>query len=154
MNIQTRLFGDVTVDMEKVIHFENGIIGFPEMKSFILIYDKDNEESSKISWLQSIEEPAFALPVINPLLVMEDYNPEVEEELLGTLSDSDNSNLLLLNTITIPAELEKMTVNLKAPIIIDAETKKARQVVVDNEIYPVKYPVYDVFKSSEEKVGV
>jgi flagellar assembly factor FliW len=153
MTIQTKLFGNIAVDTEKTIHFENGIIGFPEMKNYLIIYDEDKGDKAKISWLQSVEEPVFAIPVINPLLVKRDYNPTVNDELMKPLGDLDPEEMLVLVTMTIPAKLENMTVNLKAPIVINAITRKACQIVVENEEYIVKYPVYEIFKTKQEKAG-
>jgi flagellar assembly factor FliW len=153
MTIQTKLFGTITVDEDKKIHFENGIIGFPDMKNFMIIYDEDKNEKARISWLQSIEEPGFAIPVMNPLLVKENYNPTVNDELLKPLGELDPNEMIVFVTMTIPAKLKDMTVNLKAPIIVNAITRKACQIVVENEDYYVKYPVYEIFEKNKEKVG-
>lgn len=153
MTIQTKLFGNITVDEGKKIYFENGIIGFPDIKNFLIIYDEEKEDKSRISWLQSIEEPGFAIPVMNPLLAKSDYNPTVNDELLNTLGELDSNEMLVLVTMTIPAKIENMTVNLKAPIIINAITRKACQIVVENDDYLVKYPVYEFFQIKQEKAG-
>ncbi len=49
MNLETKLFGTVGVSEEKKIHFPGGIIGFPDLKDFILIHDEEVEENNKIS---------------------------------------------------------------------------------------------------------
>lgn len=151
MNITTKLFGEIEVDEAKLINFVSGIVGFPELKRFLLIHD--SESNGNIKWLQSIEEPAFAMPVIDPLFVMESYNPEIEDELLKPLDIKDESSILVLCTITVPKEIEKMSVNLMAPIIISGETRKACQIIVDQDEYPVKYPIYDILKKAKEGAG-
>lgn len=151
MNITTKLFGEIEVDEAKLINFVSGIVGFPELKRFLLIHD--SESNGNIKWLQSIEEPAFAMPVIDPLFVMESYNPEIEDELLKPLDINDESSILVLCTITVPKEIEKMSVNLMAPIIISGETRKACQIIVDQDEYPVKYPIYDILKKAKEGAG-
>ena len=151
MNITTKLFGEIEVDEAKLINFVSGIVGFPELKRFLLIHD--SESNGNIKWLQSIEEPAFAMPVIDPLFVMESYNPEIEDELLKPLEITDESSILVLCTITVPKEIEKMSVNLMAPIIISGETRKACQIIVDQDEYPVKYPIYDILKKAKEGAG-
>lgn len=153
MTIQTKLFGEITVNEEKKIYFENGIIGFSDMKNYLIIYDEEKGDKGKISWLQSVEEPGFAIPVINPLFVKSDYNPIVNDELIKPLGDLDPEEMLVLVTVTIPAKLENITVNLKAPIVINALTQKACQIVVENEDYLVKFPIYEILKSQQEKVG-
>ncbi|HKM22089.1 MAG TPA: flagellar assembly protein FliW [Lachnospiraceae bacterium] len=151
MKIKTKLFAEIEVDESKIITFVNGIVGFPELKDFLLIHDSEKESS--ISWLQSIQEPAFAMPVINPLVIVPDYNPEIEDELIKPIGISGPEEMLVLVTITVPAEIEKMSINLRAPIIISGETRKACQVIADGEQYAVKYPIYDILMAAKEKAG-
>lgn len=151
MKITTKLFAEIEVDESKIITFVNGIVGFPELKDFLLIHDSEKESS--ISWLQSIQEPAFAMPVINPLVIVPDYNPEIEDELIKPIGISGPEEMLVLVTITVPAEIEKMSINLRAPIIISGETRKACQVIADGEQYAVKYPIYDILMAAKEKAG-
>lgn len=151
MTIITKLFGEVEVDENKIILFSQGIIGFPELKRFMLIHD--SESNGNIRWLQSIEEPAFAMPVIDPLHIMPEYNPNIEDELLKPLGTLDENNMLVLVTITVPKDIEKMSVNLRAPIIICGDNYKACQVITDDEQYVVKYPIYTLLKELKEKAG-
>ena len=97
-----------------------------------------------------MDEPTLALPVINPLLVKEDYNPVVEDELLEGLGEITEENLVILITMTVPKDVEQMTVNLKAPIIINADTRKGAQIIVENQDYEVKYKIYDILKQKKE----
>lgn len=149
MEINTRIFGKVDIDDEKLIRFPNGIVGFPELTEFALIHDEEEGENAGIRWMQSVQEPAFAMPVISPLTVCEDYNPEVEDELLKPLGELETDNMLVLTTITIPHELEKMSVNLKAPFIINSETRTAVQIIIDGDRYQVKFPVYDILQAKK-----
>ena len=143
MKLTTRVFGEIDIEDEKIINFEDGIIGFPDLKRFALIFDEERKGRA-INWLQSLDEPAFALPVMDPLLMKEDYNPTVDEELLSSLGELNPESMLVLVTVTIPSELEKITINLKAPIVINAEERKASQVIVEGE--EVKYSIYDKIK--------
>ena len=137
MKITTKLFGEIEAAEDKIIEFSAGIIGFPKMQHFLLIHDIENEKS-RISWLQSVEEPEFAMPVIDPLVLMEDYDPLVEDEMLSALGDLDSS------------DIRKMTANFKAPVIINAANQKACQIIVEDEKYEVKHPVYDLLTEKKE----
>lgn len=148
MKINTKIFGDIEIADERIITFPSGIIGFPELTEFALLHDKESG-SGTMHWLQSIQEPAFAMPVINPLIVMPDYNPEVEDELIKPLGELLPEEILVLVTITVPGDLTQMSVNLKGPIIINAAEKKACQVIVEGEQYPVKFPVYDILNAKK-----
>lgn len=151
MNITTKVFGEITIDDDKIIHFPSGIIGFPELTEFALVHDEEKGAGS-IHWLQSMQEPAFAMPVMDPLIVMPEYNPEVDDELLKPIGELIPDELLVLVTVTVPKDITGMTVNLKGPIIINAAEKKASQVIVEGENYTVKYPIYDIL-NLKKKAG-
>lgn len=153
MELNTRLFGEIEVEEEKVIFFEKGIIGFPDFQNFTLIYDEREDGKRKsISWLQSLDEPEFALPVMNPLLIKEDYNPNVEDEMLKHLGNLTEENTFVLVTVTATSDITKLSVNLKAPIVINAAERKAHQIIVEDD-FPVKYMIYDILQAKREKAG-
>lgn len=146
MTITTKVFGEITIDEDKIIHFPAGIIGFPELTEFAMLHDEDAGLVS-VHWLQSVQEPAFAMPVIDPLLVKEDYNPEVDDELLKPLGDLRQEDVLVLVTLTVPQDLTKMTVNLKGPVIINSRNRIACQSIIGGEQYKVKFPIYDILQA-------
>lgn len=150
MRINTKIFGEVEIDDDKIICFEQGIVGFPELTQFALMHDAEKEQKGGIRWLQSLQEPAFAMPVMDPLIVMPDYDPEVEDELLKPLGELDPNQMLVLVTLTVPSEIQKMSVNLRAPIIIHTESRKACQVIVEDDRYLVKYPIYKILQAAKE----
>lgn len=150
MEINTRIFGQVNIEDDKLIHFPLGIVGFPELTDFAIIHDSEQGDQAGIRWMQSVQEPGFAMPVIDPLMVVDDYNPEVDDELLKTIGGLDD--VLVLVTITVPSDLTKMTVNLKAPFVINVDERKACQVILDQD-FQVKYPIYDILQSRKEKAG-
>ncbi|WP_022756143.1 flagellar assembly protein FliW [Butyrivibrio fibrisolvens] len=152
MKLTTRVFGEVEVDDNKIIDFPNGIIGFPDLKRFTLMHD-EKESASTIMWLQSIDEPEFALPVMDPLIVCPDYKPMIDKNGVIELGELDDQEMLVLVTVTVPHDLTKMTVNLMGPIIINTKDMKASQNIVDNEEYPVKFPIYDILKKNKEAKG-
>lgn len=152
MKVNTRLFGEIEIEQDKIICFENGIIGFPDCRNFTLIYDKEDGKKNNISWLQSMDEPAFALPVINPLVIKEDYNPTVEDEFLKGLGSLTPENIYVLVTVTVPQKIENISINLKAPIIINTDERKAIQVIIEDD-FPVKYMIYDILKGRKERAG-
>ncbi|HHV10448.1 MAG TPA: flagellar assembly protein FliW [Clostridiales bacterium] len=153
MLVRTKHFGEIELDEDKVICFENGILGFEELTRYTLLYDNDGEERPDISWLQSLEEPALAIPVVNPFLVKQDYNPEVDDELLKPLGDVTDENIVVLVSVTVPAEVEKTSANMKAPFIINSDTKKGAQIIVENPDYEVKYYFYEQLKAHKAEKG-
>ncbi len=154
MKIQTKWFGEVEVDDNKIITFEKGIIGFEDHKKYALIYDSEKENDSEIMWLQSVEEVSLAIPVMKPEVVKPDYDPVVEDELIHSLGDNiKEAELVVVVALTVPQDITKMTCNLKAPIIINVDSKKGVQLIADNSDYMVRFPIYDILNDSMEKDG-
>lgn len=151
MKIQTKIFGEIDIADDKIIFFEKGIIGFPDMQKFTLLHDEEQGSGVGIRFLQSLDEPGFAMPVMDPLVVKPDYDPAVDDELLASAGNLTPDNILVLVTATVPSDLTKMTVNLQGPIIINVDERKACQVIVDTERYPVKFPIYDILKARKER---
>ena len=150
MKANTRIFGEIDIAEDKIIHFVEGIIGFPDMKEFALIFDEEKEDGGTIIWLQSMQEPEFAMPIMNPHLVKPDYNPVIEDEVLKPLGTLTQENTMCFVTVTIPKEIENLSVNLKAPLVINADQRTAAQIIVDEE-FPVKYPIYHLLEKKEAK---
>ena len=151
MRINTRYFGTVDLDDDKVIMFDDGLFGFEEYKKFVLIFNNEAKERPAISWLQSVDEQALALPVMIPTIVKPDYNPVVEDDALETLGDWDEENISVLVTVTVPEDLKNMTTNLKAPIIINTDSMKGVQTVVENQDYEIRFKIYDLLKAARKE---
>ncbi|MBR6329334.1 MAG: flagellar assembly protein FliW [Lachnospiraceae bacterium] len=151
MKVNTKVFGEIEIADDRIISMDNGIIGFPDLKQFAIVHNSEREDAS-VAWFVSLDEPAFALPVINPLVVCTEYNPEVDDDLLKPLGEFDEDSMLVLVTMTIPqGRIEEMTVNLKAPIVINAKNRKGCQIILESEDYKIKYPIYDTLKKLKEE---
>ena len=153
MLVKTRFFGEVDIEDEKILTFDNGIMGFEDMKRWTLIYDIEKGSEGPISWFQSLDMAELALPVINPYTVTAVYEPVVEDELLKPLGEFKDEELVTFLTITIPSEdPSKTTANFRAPILINPVNRKGMQVIVNNEDYPIKFSIYEsVQKMKAEK---
>lgn len=152
MKVETKWFGTIEVGEEQILTFDKGIIGFEDWKKFTLIYDAEKGvEESSIYWLQAIDEPTLALPIMDPTIVYEGYDPIVEDEIINSLGDNiADATLLVVCTVTVPEKLENMTVNLKAPIIINMDTNRGVQLIADNDDYQVRYPIYDILNAEKD----
>lgn len=151
MRIKTRIFGEIDIDESRIITFEKGIIGFPDMKQFTLLHDEENGANAGIHYMQSLDEPAFAMPVMDPLVVVPDYSPEVDDELIRPLGEVTPDNMLVFVTVSVPREIEKMSINLQAPLIINADERKAAQVIVEGKEYKIKFPIYEILQERKKK---
>ena len=151
MLVQTRSCGEVNIEEDRVLDFPNGIIGFPDLKRFILLHDSERGENVGIHWLQSVDEPGFAMPVMNPLIVDNTYDPIIEDDILTPLGNLEEDETIVLVTVSVPKDLTKMTVNLRGPFVINATKKKGCQVIVEGEDFSVRFPIYDILQKNKEE---
>ena len=152
MRVETKLFGVIEIADDKVITLTRGLIGFPQMQHFTLIYDEQKQNRGTIMWFQSLDEPEFAMPVVDPSSICEDYNPTVNDELLSAIGELNDENLFVLVTIKVPSDMTKMTINLKGPIIINSDTRLGEQIIVEDDV-DMRFPIYDMLQSKKEKAG-
>ncbi|MHB8830084.1 MAG: flagellar assembly protein FliW [Syntrophales bacterium] len=148
MKIETKRFGEIEVREEEFIFMRGSILGFEHLKRFVLL---QNSEKTPLWWLQSIEDPAVAFVVANPLLVTPDYAPAFPESDLEMLEIKDNKNIAMLSIITVRSNPLRATANLRAPILINAENRTASQIVLGDSDYPIQYDLADA-NQNEGKV--
>lgn len=140
MNIKTTKFGEICIDENLIFDFTEPIIGYDNLKQFVLVEHSDN---SAFKWLQSLEDPDLAFPVTSPAFFDIDYQFEIPTEKAEKLDLNSVESLISLNIVTIPsANPRKATINLLAPIIINAANKKGMQIILSNSNYPVKYSLF------------
>ena len=145
MNILTEKFGEIIIDENLIFDFVEPIIGYDELKRYVLV---EHSENSAFKWLQSIEEPSLAFPETSPAFFDIDYQFEIPTEKAEKINLTSVESLISLNIVTIPSRNpRKATINLLAPIIINAANKQGMQLILSNSNYPVKC---SLFKDEQE----
>jgi flagellar assembly factor FliW len=138
MRIKTAQFGEIEVDEDKILYFPSGIIGFEDCRKFILVTDEDLEP---FQWLLCIDEgkEEVGFPLLMPFILVPDYFDELPGDIVEELKKGDDCPINILNVVTIRGKDGKMTLNLRAPIIIDADKKEGRQIILPKESIPVDF---------------
>jgi flagellar assembly factor FliW len=136
MKIQTRRFGELEIDETTIISFPNGVLGFPSDKRYVLL---DPKRESALKWLQAVENPELAFVVTDPLLFKPDYQVRVFQADLQDIEVENASEVAQLVIVTVPRDPGKMTANLKGPILVNLKNRKAKQIVLDDAEYDLKY---------------
>ncbi len=144
--IETTRFGSVAFDVRDVVTLEEGFLGFPDSRRFIVLQHK---EGSPFCWLQSVDVGDLAFLVIDPAHYVADYAPEMPNEVAKQLEIDEDTPRLVYTIVTIPkGNPNGLTLNLAGPILINLENRLAKQVVVEDNRYPIRYQVF-----SDEKQG-
>lgn len=136
MKIKTTRFGEIEIDETKMIEMRRDILGFEGLKLFTII---SREEKSPFMWLQSVENGALAFVVVNPQLIKPDYEPEISDQDAKSLQLDKSEDAMILTIVTVRLSPLLVTANLRAPIIINKEMRIARQIVLENDDYPIRY---------------
>jgi len=139
--LSTKHFGAIQYKEDTIITFSEGVPGFPDSKQFIIINETDDIEHYK--WLQSIDDEELCFVLLDVYKILPDYNPIVEKDEVQSLGDLDKSSFLIYNIVVIPEDVKEMRVNLKAPIVINPDTRKGKQVILANDEYEVKYKIFN-----------
>ena len=135
MEIETKNFGQIEIDEDKIINFNQEILGFEEYQEFTLI---ESEDESVFLWLQSINEPSLAFMLVNPFLFANDYEVDLSKDQLEKIEAGEDSEVYVYTLVVVEEETKALRTNLKAPVIINSDNKQAGQFVL-KEDYPTKY---------------
>jgi Uncharacterized protein conserved in bacteria len=140
MLLKTRIFGEVKVKDEEVIHFTKPILGFDDYRQYLLM---ENESIFPTFWLQSINDPNLAFPVVSPFSVDDNYSINLQNLDLDDINLKNLNEALVLTLMVVPQTLASIRTNLKAPIIYNPEKRIAKQLILYDEKYPIHFYVMD-----------
>lgn len=140
LKLNTKYHGVQDYEEKDIITFKKGIPGFEALKKFIIFPVEDNEI---FSILHSVEDDNTGFVVTSPFNVIEDYEIKLDDELIERLKVSKPEEVLVVNTVTLSSKVENITTNLRAPIVINTKEKLGEQLVLNNEKYLVKHPLFE-----------
>lgn len=140
MKLNTKYHGVKEYEEKDILSFKKGLPGFEGLNKFIIFPVEDNEI---FSILHSLEDDSIGLVVVSPFYVIKDYEFKLEDEKIDELKIESPEDVLVLNTVTLNSAIEKITVNLKAPIIINIKNKLGEQIILDNPNYSIRHSLFE-----------
>ena len=143
MLIETTRFGKMEIDGSRVITFKDGPLGFPEHRRFALI-QAANE--TIFLWMQSLDDPALAFLVCDPLVFVPDYQAQIRSDDVETLELQDLTDCRVL---VIANKVDGyLTANLLGPLVIGAHSLLAKQLVLSDKRYGTRHRLVRVDASA------
>lgn len=167
MLLKTRHFGEIEIDESKIIRFDDGLPGFSNVRQFIVLEtesdeDLDNKSSGRLDnksnaepnakdsdevlnsespfkWLQCVDDPMLAFAIVNPFLLKPDYDVELSTEVIEYLDIEKEADVAIYAIVVVPEDITKMTMNLKAPLVMNVQNKKGVQAILDTEEYSIRH---------------
>lgn len=147
MFLNTTNFGDIEIKEEDIITFDDGLPGFESMQKFIIV--NSEEENSPFSWLQSVESGSLAFVIINPVFYKKDYTVTVDDLTVSSLGIEKPEDVAVYSIVVVPEDVTKISVNLKAPLVINTKNKKGKQVILDTREYNVRHYILEELQKQE-----
>ena len=134
--IDTSRFGQLVVNSDRLIVFDEGILGFPLQHEYALL---QTGEGSGFYWLQSVDTRDLAFVVCDPRLFVADYQVPVKVEDLECIGINDPQNSQLFVIVNKVGDL--LTGNLQGPLVVNVTNRKARQLVLSDKRYATRQPL-------------
>lgn len=138
--IKTARFGEIEIDEAEVCRFSDGLPAFESEHEFVIL---PFEEGSPYAFLQSLQTPELAFLVTIPFVFFPDYEFELEDDITERLGLNAPEDMQVYTLLTIPqGDIKAMTANLMAPVIVNKDTREAKQVVLDKSKYTTKHRLF------------
>ena len=140
MIVNTVKFGEIEVEENRIFDFVLPIIGFNDLTKFIIL---DPKQDTLFKWLQSVEDPSLAFPIISVAALDYDYSVDLSDNVIAALNIENVESLLVMNITSIPQDNPRgTTINLLAPLIFNLGNQKAGQIVLSGSGYDISYPMF------------
>lgn len=143
MKIATKYHGDVEINSEEILKFEKGIPGFPDENEFILLPLSDDYI---FYIMQSVSNRQLAFVLSNPFNFFREYDFKLEDSVVEEIQLESEEDILVYSILTVQDPFDKTTANLQAPVIFNTKNRKAKQVILHNEQYSTKHPIFEKAK--------
>ena len=137
MEVKTKTLGTVQVEEKQIINFVNGLYGFEEYHRFAII----EAEYQPFFWLQSLDESNLAFIIVDPFLIVNDYELDIDDNALSEIGIDSPEDVVLFAIITIPADGSAVTANLQGPIVINRKNNIALQVILSDSKWTTKHNI-------------
>ncbi|MBN1164356.1 MAG: flagellar assembly protein FliW [Candidatus Krumholzibacteriota bacterium] len=153
MKIKSSLFDEIEFDQKDIIVLEQGLIGMPDLKRFVVM---DFADEALFHWLQSVEQPDIGFVVSEPTIFDEKYSLAIPVEVKEFLKIDREDDVVVMTIVSIKNQGETITGNLLGPIVVNATKRIGCQLVIETDEYSTTTPlrrVDNVEVTEESRVG-
>ncbi|NGY93094.1 flagellar assembly protein FliW [Bacillus megaterium] len=140
MKIFTSYHGDIEIDNQQTLTFNQGIPGFLEETEFVIL---PLPEAEAFQVLQSTQTKELAFIITDPFQFFLDYDFQLEPQEIEKLQLQQAEDAAVYVLLTMSDSVEKITANLQAPVIINTKQQLAKQVILMNTAYETKHRLFE-----------
>lgn len=138
MVFNSKVHGQIEYEEKDILTFNKGILGFENLRKFILI---DLEEYEPFKLFHSLEDDELGLIVTSPYEFFEEYKVKLSDDVIKHLEIKKPEDAIIITTVTLNSDPKKITTNLQGPIVINSLNNLGEQIIIDNGRYKVKEPL-------------
>lgn len=146
MEVKTKVNGIVNVEEKQLVTFPEGLLGFERYTKFALI----DSEYEPFIWLQSTEESNLAFLMIDPFLICNDYEADIDDSTLKNIGVESAEDIIIMTLVTIPKDGSAITANFLGPIVINKKNRKCLQVILNDNRWTTKFDIVKALKKKGE----
>jgi len=121
-----------------LLTFPKGLLGFEKLTTYRLVEPRD---AYPLKFLQSAESETVSFICIDPAAVKRDYEVPLGQEEAEALSLESPEDAMILTMVVVPEDPRHMTTNLAGPLVVNVKTRQGRQIILNSEKYPLRFPV-------------
>jgi flagellar assembly factor FliW len=137
MRVQSKVYGEISVDEHQAVSFPAGLLGFEKFKDYVLL----DAAQKPFFYLQSLDMRELAFILIDPFLFRPDYAVDVDDDALGEIGIDSPENVLVFAIVTVPPDGSAITANLMGPVIINKSNRVGMQAVLPDSRWRVKHDI-------------
>ncbi len=144
MKINSSKLGEIEYKDDDLITLSSPLLGFPDLHDFLLISD---DNSYPFLWFQSVEDEDICFILIETNTFFKDYNPNIPKRELKVLAIGNEEEKKIFSIVVVPTDPKLSTANLRAPLVVNFEKKLAKQIILDDDAYEIKTPLFPLDES-------
>lgn len=143
MELLTKTKGKIEITEDRLITIPEGLFGFEDYTKFALV-DSDYDP---FIWLQSCEDSNLAFLIVDPFLICNSYETDIDDESLLKIGITKPEDIIIMTIVTVPHDGSSITANFQGPLVINKNNHKCMQVILNDNRWSTKVNIIDALNS-------
>jgi len=139
MEVITKAYGKKEISEDNILTIPEGLFGFEEFTEYAL-FESDYEP---FLWLQSTQEINLAFLIIDPFLICDEYETDIDDESLNKIGVTKPEDIIIMSIVTVPQDGSPITANFQGPLVINKVNKKCMQVILNDNRWSTKVNIVE-----------
>ena len=145
MDVNTKTMGIVQVDDDHIVNIPDGLFGFEDYRKYAIF----ESEYMPLLWMQSLDEQNLAFLIIDPFLICDDYEIDIDDKVLASIGIKTPADVHAMVIVTVPSDGSPVTADLQGPLVINKKNRKGMQTILSDNRWTTKYDIIAALKRRE-----